>query len=125
MDSNESLENQLYHLEQRLLQPEVRQSSSELAKLLADDFVEFGSAGRVYDRQSIIEELGEEDSIRIEITDFKTVVLASDTVLATYRAICSGGEAEPAKHSLRSSVWKLAGNRWQIVFHQGTPTSAR
>ncbi len=122
MDSRESLQHQIYHLEQRLLQPEVRQSSSELTKLLADEFVEFGSSGRVYDRQSIIDELGKETSIRISITDFKTTVLAPGTVFATYRGVSFSRDGEPPKHSLRSSIWKLDGKKWQMVFHQGTPT---
>jgi hypothetical protein len=43
----ELFKEQLYQLEQRLLQPEVRRSKDDLAILLADDFVEFGSSGRV------------------------------------------------------------------------------
>jgi hypothetical protein len=58
MDSGETLSQLLYQLEEHLLQPEVRHSRDELEKLLADEFVEFGSAGRIYNRQSIIEELG-------------------------------------------------------------------
>jgi len=124
MDSGETLSQLLYQLEERLLQPEIRHSPTELGKLLADDFVEFGSGGRVYNKQSIMEELGKESNVRISILDFKLVSLGPDVALVTYRASFSEREGEPAKHSLRSSIWMLAGDTWQIVFHQGTPTSA-
>ena len=35
-------------LEERLLQPDVRRSAQAVASLLADEFVEFGSSGRVF-----------------------------------------------------------------------------
>jgi hypothetical protein len=124
MDSGETLSQLLYQLEEHLLQPEVRHSRDELEKLLADEFVEFGSAGRIYNRQSIIEELGKESNAQGSITDFELVSLASNVALVTYRAVFSEGEGEPAHHSLRSSIWKLMGGTWQIVFHQGTPTMA-
>jgi len=113
----------LYNLENRLLQPELRHSRAELERLLADEFVEFGSGGRIYNRQSIIEELGKESNARGSITDFKLVSLAPNVALVTYRAAFSEGEGEPAHHSLRSSIWKKVGDNWQMVFHQGTPTS--
>ncbi|UCC81197.1 MAG: DUF4440 domain-containing protein [Candidatus Zixiibacteriota bacterium] len=122
MGDSKSIIQILHNLEQRLLQPEVRHSREELEKLLADEFVEFGSAGRVYDRQSIIEELGKESNARISMTDFEMVSLAPDVALVTYCAVYSEGEGESAHHSLRSSIWKKAGDTWQIVFHQGTPT---
>jgi len=122
MDTGNSLHRKLYDLENRLLQPEIRHSPAELEKLLADEFVEFGSGGRVYNKQSIIEELGKESNARISMTDFKIVSLAPDVTLVTYRAVYSDQQEKVAKHSLRSSIWKLSGETWQIVFHQGTPT---
>ena len=123
MDTDKSLQQLLYDLEKRLLQPDIRHSPGELAKLLANEFVEFASSGNVHDRQSIIDVLGQESAIRISITDFKASLLAPDMALVTYRAVFSDQEGEPEKHSLRSSIWKLADERWQMVFHQGTPTS--
>ena len=121
MDTVELLRDQLYNLEVRLLQPEIRRSPGELKKLLADDFVEFTGNGLVYDRPSIIKELGRESAFNAEITEFNAVLLSQNVALVTYRAIVteSGG---PAKHSLRSSIWKLKNSKWQVVFHQGTPT---
>lgn len=121
MDTEESLQQKFLQLEVRLLQPDVRHSASELATLLADEFVEFGSSGRVYDKLSITEALSNESAVKISVADFKTVLLASDTVLVTYRAVFVKGEGGQITHSLRSSIWKLKDNTWQMVFHQGTP----
>jgi len=54
MKSAEKIGEQFYNLEKRLLFPEVRRSRNELAALLCDDFVEFGSAGEMYDKSAII-----------------------------------------------------------------------
>lgn len=124
MHNGDSIKQLLCNLEQRLLLPEVRHSPSELTKLLAEEFVEFGSTGRVYNLKSIIEELGKESNAQGSITDFELVSLAPDVALVTYRAVFFEGDGEPEKHSLRSSIWKLAGDTWQMVFHQGTPTKA-
>jgi hypothetical protein len=124
MHNNDITKQLLYDLENRLLQPEVRHSRAELEKLLAEEFVEFGSTGRVYDLKSIADELSKESNAQGSITDFELVSLAPDVALVTYRAVFSEGEGEPAQHSLRSSIWKRSGDGWQMVFHQGTPTSA-
>jgi hypothetical protein len=54
----------------------------------------------------------------------RTSVLAPGVVLATYRLAWSEGGYEAPKQSLRSSIWKLIEGRWQMVFHQGTPSPA-
>ena len=94
-----------------------------MTKLLADDFVEFGSGGRVYDRKAIIESLGDETDIEICATDFEMVVLGDNIALLTYRAVCVEDD-EPPVHSLRSSIWKLIDDEWKVLFHQGTLTTA-
>lgn len=124
MDTEQSLRELLYRLEERLMQPEVRRSPAELKKLLAEEFVEFGSGGQVYSRQSIIEALSNESAVTFSITDFKAASLSPDVALVTYRALYSGGEDRPAIHSLRSSIWRQVDGEWRLVFHQGTPISA-
>lgn len=109
-------------LEERLLQPEVRKSARDVAHLLADEFIEIGSSGGVFDKQQIIESLQNEPVIHRSFMDFKTSILAPDVILAIYRAIRHGAPGERPTISLRSSVWKLINGRWQMIFHQGTLT---
>ena len=111
-------------LEEQLLQPDVRRSARAIASLLADEFVEFGSSGRVFDKPQIIAALRDEPPIERVLSDFRSTVLAPGVVLVTYRIVRRTASGEPPQHLLRSSVWKLIGGRWQIVFHQGTPSPA-
>ena len=53
-------ESLLRQLEERLLQPDVRKSVKDVMDLLADEFIEFGSSGRVFDKQQIINSLQNE-----------------------------------------------------------------
>ncbi|WP_315790045.1 DUF4440 domain-containing protein [Fischerella sp. JS2] len=115
----------LRKLEERLLQPDVRRSALEVADLLADEFIEFGSSGRVFDKQQTIEHLQNEPIEPLtqrSITEFNTSVLAAGVVLVTYRVVRYSTASEEHVYSLRSSVWKLINNQWKIVFHQGTLT---
>jgi len=122
MNSTDSLHQTLYRLESRPHQPEVRFSPAELMRLLADNFIEFGSSGRIYDRQAIIESLALESSIQISMDDIRISVLTPDIVLVTYRAKVIEPVGGPPQYSLRSSIWKQTEGVWQMIFHQGTPT---
>jgi len=108
-------------LEEQLLEPEVRSSPEKLALLLADDFLEIGSSGRTFDKKQIIDALTDESEFDYSLQDFQVKQLSSDIALATYR-IEIRQEAEP-RTSLRSSIWVHRQGRWQLMFHQGTPTS--
>jgi hypothetical protein len=108
--------------EEQLLESTIRTSADAVASLLADDFVEFGSSGRVFNKQQIIESLQQEiGTCRRSLQEFQTKILATGVILATYRVLRQADNGEPPVTSLRSSIWKLIDGRWQMVFHQGTP----
>ncbi|MEH2127664.1 nuclear transport factor 2 family protein [Nostoc sp.] len=117
------LEESLFReLEERLLQPDVRKSAKDIMDLLADEFIEFGSSGRVFNKQQIIESLQNEPIQPMTqrlITEFKMLVLITGVVLVTYRIVRHISDEQPV-HSLRSSIWKLNNDRWKMIFHQGT-----
>ena len=103
----------LRDLEERLLHPSVRASPDEVARLLADEFIEFGSSGRIYDKQQIIRLLQEEQGeAQLTLAEFSARGLSADTVLVTYRVVES--------RTMRSSIWSFQEGRWRMVFHQGT-----
>lgn len=52
--------NELRTLEEKLLQPDFRRNRAAVAELLADDFREFGSSGRTWDKQQILDKLESE-----------------------------------------------------------------
>ena len=104
-------------LEQSLLDPSVRQSTEKLNRLIADDFVEFGSSGKIYNKQDCIKP--DEDSRKFVANDFKVEELSKDVMLATYKT------TEDGVASLRSSIWKRYGDEWKMIFHQGTKCEVR
>lgn len=110
---------QIRQLEERLLRGDTRRSSTEVERLLADDFVEFGSSGKVYDRASIVQALGAELDIQVSMRDFSVILLAPGVALATYK--CDLRREGKARYSLRSTVWLLRDGEWKVRFHQGTP----
>jgi hypothetical protein len=110
----------LRELELELLRPEVRQSPERLLSLLADEFREFGSSGRIFNRSEIIEALRTEPRVQFSLSDFRATVLGEGVVLVTYRAGRRDESDDSEFASLRSSLWILRDGRWQMLFHQGT-----
>jgi hypothetical protein len=102
-----------FELETALHKRQVRNSRAAVSELLADEFIEFGSSGRTFNKAQIIEALEKEESDQqVAVEDFVAQELAPGVVLVTYVVKNSG--------TLRSSIWKLIDGRWQMVFHQGT-----
>ena len=120
MATRHSEEEILRQLEERLLQPDVRKSPDAVGELLADEFVEFGSSGRVFNKQQIIESLQHGAEQQMFITEFRATRLAPGVMLVTYRVVGLSASEEKRISSLRSSIWKLLDGRWKMIFHQGT-----
>jgi hypothetical protein len=118
MKASEELVNHIRELEEKLLTPEVRSSKSELQNLLADDFFEIGSSGRLLYKDEEISEDGI-GIVKMKLSDFELHPLADELVLATYRIFNELNN----QHSLRSSIWKQHEGIWKMVFHQGTKTN--
>jgi hypothetical protein len=116
------IEAHLRQLEESLLDPAVRRDSELVASLLADDFIEFGSSGRSFDKASIIEELKNEPARPASLlSDFAARPLSPDVMLVTYRSTRRSPLGETTAQAQRSSIWVQRDGRWQLTFHQGTP----
>lgn len=120
MDDREAVTSEIKYLEEKLLKPDVRKSTEEMDELLSDDFFEFGSSGRVYNKAQVISSLRNEPVSAISIENFKAGMLADGVVHVTYTAVKSGADGEKESRSLRSSIWVNTNGRWRILFHQGT-----
>ena len=97
-----------------LLLPEVRRDPERMRALLHADFVEYGSSGRICDRDSI----GSAAAGPEQITPADLVArrIGPDAVLLTYRSTRAG------RDTLRSSTWiREAADTWLLLVHQGTP----
>jgi len=113
---NEKLKEELKALEEKHINLEVRSSPAELDQILADEFWEIGSSGRVYGKKECLEA----GVVLTEMTlhNFEIQPLAEDVVLSTYFI----EDKTRNRNTLRSSIWKFIDGRWQFYFHQATIT---
>jgi hypothetical protein len=108
--------------EEALLDPAVRRDRTRVGELLADDFVEFGSSGRMWTRDEILDLLARETPEPIRMADFECALLAEDVALITYRASRTDARTGIQFSSLRCSIWTKKPGWWRLRFHQGTRT---
>lgn len=116
----ENIKELIYKLEIDLLKPEVRASVQKLNKLIADDFIEYGSSGLVYNKKIILERLPQDNSPTYFLSDFEVVVLSEDKVQTRFKTDRTNLDNTKTT-SLRTSLWRKNNDNWQIFFHQGTP----
>lgn len=113
----------LRDLEQSLLKPAVRRNRARMLELLAEDFLEFGSSGRAWTRNTIIDLLAKETAfVPPDIEEFQCALLAPELALVTYRTARFDEKTGERLASLRSSLWTRATGEWRMRFHQGTRT---
>lgn len=112
----------LQALEHELHHPGVGCTRQRLEQLLHPAFHEVGRSGRRYDRATVIDILAAMTTPRDVVpTDHAVTRLAADCALLTYRSALQGEDGRLDQWSLRSSIWRLTGDRWQLYYHQGTP----
>lgn len=114
-----SLRAHIKALEESHLNKTIRVSGEALGDVLADDFFEYGSSGRIFLRQDFKNGAGNN---HLTLHDWTFHQLDNKAVLTTYRVI----NHDSNKATLRSSVWKQVGTEWKLFFHQGTivPTTS-
>jgi len=114
-----SLSEQLLELEKKLLDPALRRNPEKLAPMLAEEFVEFASSGRAYDKKQILYKLRKQVPGQLAIEEFRAIKVTPSLALARYRARAESAD-RITRYSLRSSIWVLRDGAWQMLFHQGT-----
>jgi hypothetical protein len=108
-------------LEEKLLHSDVRKNPEILNELLSEDFEEIGSSGKISSREQVIHWLiTKEKDIQYSLNNFRIRELAPGLVLATYVANKKGILSSQSNGSIRSSIWRLSGENWKMIFHQGT-----
>lgn len=110
------LKTHLKRLEELHLSGAVRKSGEALGHVLADDFFEFGSSGKVFTRQDFVDGASPHT---LTLHDWIMHPLGDQAVLTTYRVKNHSLNRE----TLRSSIWTHDGTEWKLYFHQGTRVS--
>jgi hypothetical protein len=106
--------------EEALLDPAVRRDRARVEALLAEGFLEFGSSGRAWSREEILELLANETYQPPTMEDFRCDWLARDVALVTYKTVRVDPESGLRAAVLRSSIWIKESGEWRVRFHQGT-----
>lgn len=108
------LQDHLHSLEERLLHPDREPDRNALLNLLADDFKEFCTSGRIFSLQQLTHALLTFTPRAATMSYFYVTRLCEDVALATYHITTA------TSTSHHSSIWVQRNNRWQMLFHQGT-----
>ena len=113
---------ELEQLEHSLWDTTTRFDRNAMETLFADDFFEFGRSGRRYTRSEMLFDEKDRLPIRATLHNLTYTHLNDDLVLVTYQS--QVGEAGAQEWANRSSIWDKRSGKWQLRFHQGTPTEA-
>lgn len=108
----------LRRLEGELLDASLRHDMGYLEPIFVEEFREFGSSGRVFDKEKLMEDLRNEPMYHITLDRFECTPLGPEAALVTYRSTRVSTPRNIVAH--RSSVWVHRDGRWQMLFHQGT-----
>lgn len=109
----------LVGLEDGLWRTATRFDPDHMDHVLADDFLEFGRSGRVYDRRAVIDVPAVE--LDVWLHGLRVHAVTADVALLTY---VSEARFDTLERANRSSLWVREGGRWRLRFHQGTPLSS-
>ncbi|MDH5692716.1 MAG: DUF4440 domain-containing protein [Gammaproteobacteria bacterium] len=113
-------------LEEKLLHSDVRSNPELLDELLAQEFEEIESTGRLTSRREVVDWLlNKEVNTRWSLDAFRIKPLSEEVVLAVYVATKLNTENKKSKGSMRCSIWQRHGDNWKMIFHQGTNIEAR
>lgn len=108
------LQDHLHSLEERLLHPDREQDRRALTGLLAEDFKEFCTSGRIFNLQQLTHALLTSTPRAATMSYFYVTPLAEGVALATYNITTA------TSTSHHSSIWVQRNKHWQLLFHQGT-----
>jgi hypothetical protein len=103
-------------LEQELQTAGCRRDRVRVAALLAEDFLEIGASGTIWDRAATLDLLAAEpdDGPVIGVSSLTGRIISDGCILAGWDSERAGRRAR------RTSLWRLDQAGWRLVHHQGT-----
>lgn len=91
-------------------------------RIMTSDGVMVLAPGQVFDRQTVIDSLGEAPPWRTyDIADERLISLSDDHAILVYTGRAYRDEDEPAFVALMSSVYARQDDTWRLVLYQQTP----
>lgn len=121
MSSDTAVDRELATLEPIFHRLPPRADRRAVEALLEPDFFEVGASGVVYTRHFVLDVVEQRyrdgqdpNDAAWTITDFRSLALAADVYLVTYRLRFQ------ERLSRRCTLWRRRGSTWKAVYHQGT-----
>ncbi len=115
---SDDLQIELFTLEQLLWTTEDRNDPIQMDRLFDSDLIEFGASGQRYSRADLMPDGKSTELINVVLLDFSYRQLGVGVVQTMYISQWANGP-----RANRSSIWRAHADGWQLVFHQGTPTT--
>ena len=107
--------------EKALLTYEVRCSPERLRAFISDDFREIGASGAYFGLAEVLENVPlNAQNWSAVAQNFECRHLSDDIVQVVFQCVITHDIGSEPVYSLRSSIWRLEGGQWKMVFHQGT-----
>ena len=91
--------------------------------VLHDSVVEFGSSGRVWTRDEILEALAAPRNDEVSIEAFDAHVVRPGVFLVMFESTVTDPATGLTTRQRRSSLWMREGDGFVLRFHQSTPIS--
>lgn len=113
---------QLMRLEEDFYSGRLKDSPEKLSALLADSFKLISVSGKSVERSKFLTSLSNDENIELVAEEMHCQFVSETSALVTYKLAKRNKDTADIRYSLHSSVWKLDGQKWQIVFHQETKT---
>ncbi|MBN2389441.1 MAG: nuclear transport factor 2 family protein [Anaerolineae bacterium] len=88
---------------------------------MSDDFREIGASGAYFGLAKVLENLPlNARNWSAVAQNFECRELSDTIAQLVYQCVISHDTDNEPVYSLRSSIWRLKGGQWKMVFHQGT-----
>lgn len=113
----ESLVSQIINHEKQLLSK--NDAVDILINLIDDEFIEYGSNGKIHDKNEAARWLSQEDYSEAKGMEFEAKLLSEDVMLLTYISTMKRDHLSESKRARRISIWRRRNEVWRMVFHQG------
>jgi glyoxylase I family protein len=123
---SQDLQAHLIQLEQELVAAQKRRDFAAVEALLADDFHEIGSSGRVFSKADAVRVISEVQIVDCTFDHFQFLPIDDKCAIVMYMATARRTQdgREHLNRAWRSSIWVKRGDAWQILFHQATVVPA-
>lgn len=119
---SKDLQAHLIHLERELVEAQKRRDFAAVEALLADDFHEIGSSGRLFSKADTVRVISEVQIIDCTFDHFQFFPVDDKCVIVTYMSTArrTRDGYEHLSRAWRSSAWVKRAEAWQVIFHQAT-----